>query len=61
MCTAYCIVISCGPPLAVVFKVESENPATCEVRSEIPILNVKTFLPAEIHRKVVEGYGEGTT
>lgn len=57
MCNAYCIVISFSP-LAVVVKAERENPATRDVRSAIRTFNAKTSLPAEIHRKIVEGYGE---
>jgi len=58
MCITYCIVISC-PTLAVVIKAERENPATYEVWSAIRLLNAKIFLSAEIHRKIVERYGEG--
>jgi transposase len=36
-----------------------ENPATCEVRSVIRFLNAKNVRPAEIHRQIVEVYGEG--
>lgn len=57
MCNAYCIVTS-FPPLAVVVKAERESPAPCEVQSAIRLLKAKTFIPAEIHRKIVEGYGE---
>jgi hypothetical protein len=36
-----------------------ESPATCVVCSVIWFLNVKNVRPAEIHRQIVEGYGEG--
>jgi hypothetical protein len=35
------------------------NPADCEVRSVIRFLNAKNTHPAEIHRQLVEVYGEG--
>jgi hypothetical protein len=47
------------PPLVVVVKTENENLTTCKFRSAIRLLNAKTFLPAEIRRKIVERYGEG--
>ncbi|GBN92351.1 hypothetical protein AVEN_131824-1 [Araneus ventricosus] len=34
------------------------DPADCEVRSVIRILNAKNVKPAEIHRQLVEIYGE---
>ncbi|GBM94897.1 hypothetical protein AVEN_89818-1 [Araneus ventricosus] len=34
------------------------NPADCEVRSVIRFLNAKNVKPAEIHRQLVEIYGE---
>jgi transposase len=47
------------PPLVVVVKAENEYPTTYKFRSAIRLLNAKTFLPEEIHRKIAEGYGEG--
>lgn len=35
------------------------NPADCEVRAVIRFLNAKRVRPAEIHRQLVEVYGEG--
>jgi hypothetical protein len=35
------------------------NPADCKGRSMIRFLNAKSIRPAEIHRKLVEVYGEG--
>jgi hypothetical protein len=37
-----------------------ENPATCEVRLVIRFLNAKNVCLTEIHRQIVEVYGEGT-
>ncbi|GBM73899.1 hypothetical protein AVEN_217240-1 [Araneus ventricosus] len=34
------------------------HPADCEVRSVIRFLNAKEFKPAEIHRQLVDIYGE---
>ncbi|GBM69716.1 hypothetical protein AVEN_88221-1 [Araneus ventricosus] len=34
------------------------DPADCEVRSVIRFLNAKNVKPAEIHRQLVEIYGE---
>jgi hypothetical protein len=36
-----------------------EDPATFEVRS-VMFLNAKMFCPAEIHKQIVEVYGEGS-
>jgi hypothetical protein len=36
-----------------------ENPATCEVLSVIRFLNPRNVHLAEIHRQIVEVYGEG--
>jgi hypothetical protein len=35
-----------------------ENPASCEIRSVIKILNAKNVRPAEIYRQVCEVHGE---
>jgi hypothetical protein len=42
------------------FKINAniENPAACEVRSVIRFLNAINVRPAEIHRQIVEVYGE---
>jgi hypothetical protein len=37
-----------------------ENPASCEIRSMIKILNAKNIRPAEIYRQVCEVDGENT-
>jgi hypothetical protein len=34
-----------------------ENPASCEIRSEIEFLNAKNVRPTEIYRQVCEVYG----
>ena len=36
-----------------------ENPADCEIRAVIQILQAKNIQPADIHRQVGEVYGEG--
>jgi hypothetical protein len=36
-----------------------ENSAACEVHSVIRLLSAKNVHPAEIHRQVVEVYGDG--
>jgi len=35
-----------------------ENPAACEMRSVIRLLNAKNMTPAEIHRQLCDVYGE---
>jgi hypothetical protein len=35
-----------------------ENPANCKVRRVVEFLNTKSLRPAEIHRQIVEMYGD---
>jgi len=37
---------------------KTENPAACEMRSVIRLLNAKNMTPAEIHRQLSDVYGE---
>jgi transposase len=39
-------------------SVKIENPASCEIRSVIKLLNAKNVGPAEIYGQVCEVYGE---
>jgi hypothetical protein len=38
-----------------------ENPASCEIRSVIKLLNAKNIRPADIYRQVCKVYGENAT
>jgi len=44
--------------LCVIMFKKIENPAACELRSVIRLLNAKNMTPAEIHRHIYDVYGE---